>query len=130
MDLQANDGRPASYSETPFHLRQRHGGSCKSVLLAASTKTTMTDFLFTLPDEVIASLSLRSFHAKPESDVVTEEQEATTSLGCSTCQIIALDSVTAQRAHFKSDWHKYNLKHKLAVTEDQFDQLADGALPA
>jgi hypothetical protein len=86
----------------------------------------MSDYLFTLPDEVIASLQLRTLHRQDEKPDVDVEQEATTSLGCSACQIKSLGSVTLQRAHFKSDWHKYNLKHKAFVTEDQFDSLAEG----
>jgi hypothetical protein len=89
----------------------------------------MSDYLFTLPDEVIASLQLRTLHKQDEKSVSVdvETEEATTSLGCSTCQIKSLHSVTLQRSHFKSDWHKYNLKHKTFVTEDQFDSLAEGS---
>ncbi|KAG0201323.1 hypothetical protein BGX28_005817 [Mortierella sp. GBA30] len=36
---------------------------------------------------------------------------------CRTCGIAKLSSVEEQREHVKSDWHRYNLKHRLLNTE-------------
>ncbi|KAF7721269.1 hypothetical protein EC973_004996 [Apophysomyces ossiformis] len=44
---------------------------------------------------------------------------------CISCQV-AFDSAEIQRIHYRSDWHRYNLKRKVAdlppVTADQFQQ--------
>lgn len=48
---------------------------------------------------------------------------------CLACQV-AFDSAEEQRAHYRSDWHRYNLKRKVAdlppVTRDQFEQKVQG----
>jgi len=45
---------------------------------------------------------------------------------CSTCRV-TFDDNEAQRAHYKQDWHKYNLKRKIAglptITEHEFIEL-------
>jgi len=49
----------------------------------------------------------------------------TSSFTCSTCRAIFNDS-NAHREHYKQDWHKYNLKRKIAglpiVTESEFNK--------
>lgn len=51
-------------------------------------------------------------------------------LTCSTCGAgapLAFASLEAQRAHFSADWHRFNLKRRLAglapVTEERFDDM-------
>ncbi len=45
---------------------------------------------------------------------------------CSTCNA-TFDDNEAQRAHYKQDWHKYNLKRKIAglptITELEFIEI-------
>jgi hypothetical protein len=93
-----------------------------------TSTTGMENYIFTLPDELIASLRLRTSGKAQEAEVPAEPGEATTSLGCSTCQIKSLGTVAEQRTHFKTDWHKYNVKHRSYVSEEQFDQLAADGL--
>merc|ERR1712079_803147 len=44
---------------------------------------------------------------------------------CSTC-VVTFDSTDDQRAHFKLDWHRFNIANKLeglkAITEEQFEE--------
>ncbi|ORX63938.1 hypothetical protein BCR32DRAFT_134187 [Anaeromyces robustus] len=49
----------------------------------------------------------------------------TTTFTCLTCKVI-FQNIEAQRIHYKQDWHKYNLKRKVAglpsVTETEFNE--------
>ncbi|KAI0825870.1 hypothetical protein BC629DRAFT_1277071 [Irpex lacteus] len=49
---------------------------------------------------------------------------------CNICLGAAFADVDEQRAHFRSDWHRYNVKMRVAgsnaVSEAQFGQLVDG----
>lgn len=48
---------------------------------------------------------------------------------CLACQV-AFQSAEAQRNHYRSDWHRYNLKRKVVnlpfVTLDQFNNKTEG----
>lgn len=48
---------------------------------------------------------------------------------CISCQV-AFQSPESQRAHYKTDWHRYNLKRKVVnlppVTFSQFNEKAEG----
>ena len=50
---------------------------------------------------------------------------------CLACQV-AFESAEGQRTHYRSDWHRYNLKRKVAelppVSNSQFQRKADGNL--
>jgi pre-60S factor REI1 len=50
---------------------------------------------------------------------------------CLACQV-AFQSAEGQRNHYKSDWHRYNLKRKVVtlppVTLDQFNSKTEGKL--
>ena len=52
---------------------------------------------------------------------------------CNICLGAVFPDVDEQRAHFRSDWHRYNVKMRVAgsnpVTEVQFTQLVDGECP-
>lgn len=49
-----------------------------------------------------------------------------TQLTCIACRVI-FDDAEAQRTHYKSDWHRYNLKRKVAelppVTNGEFNRI-------
>lgn len=64
--------------------------------------------------------------ALEDRDPASEESGLT----CSTCgpgAALAFASLEAQRAHFRADWHRFNLKRRLVglgpVTEDGFDAM-------
>lgn len=54
----------------------------------------------------------------------------TASRACNICLGATFADVNDQRTHFRSDWHRYNVKMRMgggnAVTETQFAQLVDG----
>ncbi|KAF5373324.1 hypothetical protein D9615_007449 [Tricholomella constricta] len=89
--------------------------------------------IYSLPAELLGTLTPRnlvntSASRAPSPELIT----ATSSSGPRTCHIcleatfVALDE---QRAHFRSDWHRYNVKTRLAggnpVTAAAFSQMID-----
>ena len=61
-----------------------------------------------------------------------EDLSISSSKSCSTCGV-TFDSTEDQRAHFKLDWHRFNIANKLkglkSISEDQFeDQLENLSL--
>jgi len=49
----------------------------------------------------------------------------TSTYTCLTCKVL-FQNIEAQREHYKQEWHKYNLKRKVAglpsITEDEFNE--------
>lgn len=97
--------------------------------------------VYSIPPELLAALSVRSIQQaqggdEPTTEAETREPEttqmqqpagSTSGLGCQTCPGAIFSTPEDQRAHFKSDWHRYNAKAKLnngkAVAEAEFDNL-------
>lgn len=56
-----------------------------------------------------------------------EDLNISNTLSCFYCKVRFEDNIL-QRQHYKSDWHRYNLKLNLKsvepLSEDKFDQLA------
>ncbi|KAJ3515996.1 hypothetical protein NLJ89_g1401 [Agrocybe chaxingu] len=90
--------------------------------------------LFSLPPELLASLTPRNLVNKAPIRAPTPEPvEPVSKSGpraCNVCQGVVFLDVDQQRVHFKSDWHRYNVKTRLnggkPVTETAFAQLVDG----
>ncbi|KXS17237.1 hypothetical protein M427DRAFT_133667 [Gonapodya prolifera JEL478] len=57
------------------------------------------------------------------------ETRESSALSCSACGVLSFETVADQRVHFKSDWHRFNVKRRLkslqAVSEEVFDDLSD-----
>lgn len=100
---------------------------------------------FSIPSELLASLQVRSIQAQGTEDTptATTTEDATPSasasaavasssgLGCQACPGAAFEHPEEQRAHFRSDWHRYNAKVKLAgqgkvVTADEWENMVEG----
>ena len=92
-------------------------------------------FAFALPPALLNNLSVRSIQDTPEE----EANEAATSsatpaatngtLRCQTCPGAGFETVEEQRAHFKSDWHRFNAKAKLTgrtVAADEWEGMVEG----
>lgn len=91
--------------------------------------------VYALPVELLHTLTPRNLvnNTPPRSPSPEQTATTTTSSGPRTCNICLgttfLD-LEAQRAHFRSDWHRYNVKTRLTggntVDDITFSQLVDG----
>uniref|UniRef100_A0A8D9DWN0 Ankyrin repeat and zinc finger domain-containing protein 1 n=1 Tax=Cacopsylla melanoneura TaxID=428564 RepID=A0A8D9DWN0_9HEMI len=72
--------------------------------------------------------SARSMSPAVDVSIAVPPGETGNSLYCSHCEEL-FENTAQQRKHYKQDWHRYNLKLRLAsrpaITEEKFDQLAD-----
>ena len=96
--------------------------------------------LFSLPGELLDTLVPRNILTQvPEpapsippraQSPAPAAQPTVGSRACNICLGVSFVDVEDQRTHFRSDWHRYNVKVRLnggePVTEAQFTQLVDG----
>ncbi|WVF65785.1 hypothetical protein IAT40_000519 [Kwoniella sp. CBS 6097] len=101
--------------------------------------------VYSIPQQILSTLSVRSIQAQvqpepennpsktPAADVPSSAPGpaagAGAALSCQTCPNAGFDTVEEQRAHFKSDWHRYNAKAKLTgrtVGQEEFDNMVEG----
>jgi hypothetical protein len=65
------------------------------------------------------------------------ETGSSLSLTCQTCLSATFPTLEEQRAHFKSDWHRYNVRVSInqkgqgkgkggVLTEEEFEEVDDG----
>jgi hypothetical protein len=97
-------------------------------------------YLYSIPQDVLSTLQPRASTLTPYSVAAeqplsdTLEQPALESKGiaCNLCLGASFTDVHEQRAHFRSDWHRYNVKMRLndaasqPVTEPEFNNLIEG----
>ncbi|KAF8884967.1 hypothetical protein BD779DRAFT_1534724 [Infundibulicybe gibba] len=88
--------------------------------------------VYSLPRELLETLTPRNLVNQTPARSPTPEVAPPASTGpraCNVCLGITFLDVNDQRAHFRSDWHRYNVKARLGggntVTEAQFTQLVD-----
>ncbi|KAG6891277.1 hypothetical protein C0995_008529 [Termitomyces sp. Mi166 len=91
--------------------------------------------VYSLPVELLDTLTPRNLinASQPPKPASPEPPEIATSTSgprtCNICQGATFILLEDQRAHFRSDWHRYNVKTRLAggkpVTESAFTQLVD-----
>lgn len=102
-------------------------------------------YAFALPQELLQVLALRSplgghsavGSTNSNGDAAKDEPPSSTvngavsALGCSLCHVQTFESLPEQRSHFSSDWHRYNVKRKLAnksaVRENEWEGLVEGS---
>jgi hypothetical protein len=98
--------------------------------------------LFSLPPALLDNITLREDHSVAQQDEsVTsgiKPSDSTTlapvgsGRACNVCLNATFAGVDEQRSHFRSDWHRYNVKTKLggghAVDEPRFASLVEGML--
>jgi len=92
--------------------------------------------IFSLPPDLLDTLTPRSLISnqavpqEPPPPTIPQEQAPSSSRSCNICLGTAFVDVDEQRSHFRSDWHRYNVKIRLKggdpVTESTFAQLVDG----
>lgn len=101
--------------------------------------------VYSIPPAVLDGLSVRTSPTSPQApepySVKTAESDQVAvadvgninSTGCTLCLGAGFKDVSEQRAHFRSDWHRYNVKLRLRdaksqpVSEADFAALMDGA---
>ncbi|KAE9399862.1 hypothetical protein BT96DRAFT_965488 [Gymnopus androsaceus JB14] len=96
----------------------------------------MSLHVYSLPQELLQSLAPRNSLGnrqeppKPPSPEPVPSSSTSATRACNICLGIAFLDIDQQRAHFRSDWHRYNVKNRLKggqpVAESDFNQLIDG----
>ncbi|KAF4610969.1 hypothetical protein D9613_006734 [Agrocybe pediades] len=91
--------------------------------------------IFSLPPELLESLTPRNLlntkvAVDPRPPTPELPASKTGPRACAICNGIVFLDVDEQRAHFRSDWHRYNVKTRMAggktVSEAAFAQLVEG----
>jgi hypothetical protein len=94
---------------------------------------------FALPAELLQNLTLRSRlaqqtaaepnHAEQQQDLSSQTAATQGSRACNVCLGATFVDVEEQRVHFRSDWHRYNVKIRLRggkpTSEVDFAKLVD-----
>jgi hypothetical protein len=97
-----------------------------------------TFHVFSLPADLIQNITLRSRSSQQttvdsdkaeQQDLSSQTPPAQGSRACNVCLGATFIDVEEQRAHFRSDWHRYNVKIRLRggkpTSEVDFAQLMD-----
>ncbi|KZT70716.1 hypothetical protein DAEQUDRAFT_756103 [Daedalea quercina L-15889] len=92
--------------------------------------------VFSLPKELLNTLVPRNIVNQASPTSPREDSPAPVApsgpvaRACNVCLGVTFVDVDEQRTHFRSDWHRYNVRARLnggtAVSESQFAQLVDG----
>lgn len=151
--------RSAFNAEEPPHLAShlptQQAGQQRLYTMSSSTEDTASTptflqggplYAFSLPQELLQVIQLRSALGGPPDSSHNEKAAAgetvqagdpsesvkgdSSALRCSLCGVIQFDSIAEQRAHFSSDWHRYNIKRSLSskapVKEQEWSTMVDG----
>lgn len=99
--------------------------------------------VYSVPPQLLETLAVRSIQAQnsdqQQSALPTSASTlaaaatppAGTGISCQTCPQAEFGTIEEQRAHFKSDWHRYNVKVKLnasgkAISLEEWDNMVEG----
>ncbi|KAG8220892.1 hypothetical protein J3R82DRAFT_2392 [Butyriboletus roseoflavus] len=91
--------------------------------------------VFSLPSQLVDTLTPRTLTGQapprePSPPPPPKGTPTSNAKGCNICLGAAFADVDEQRAHFRTDWHRYNVKIRLTgghpVTESTFAQLVGG----
>ncbi|KAJ6496791.1 hypothetical protein DFH09DRAFT_341711 [Mycena vulgaris] len=90
--------------------------------------------VYSLPVELLDTLTPRNLFSEPRprspSPTPLASTSTTGSRACNVCNGTTFIDVEEQRVHFRSDWHRYNVKTRLnggqPVSELEFSKLVDG----
>lgn len=99
--------------------------------------------VFSLPQELLDTLIPRNIFNQAKSPVRADSPEVpepppsfnvgSNARVCNVCPGAAFVDVDEQRAHFRTDWHRYNVKLRIGgsktVSAAQFSHLVDGTTP-
>lgn len=93
--------------------------------------------VFHLPYNLVDTLTPRSLVGQepprePSPPPPPKDTSASHAKGCNICLGAAFADLEEQRTHFRTDWHRFNVKIRLTggnpVTESAFAQLIDRTL--
>jgi hypothetical protein len=83
-------------------------------------------YLTELPVSILQSFIAMEVHSPPP---IQRKREISALESCQVCGQLKFGSIEERRAHFRSDWHAFNLgrkiKGQLTVTESEFDELVE-----
>lgn len=91
--------------------------------------------VFSLPHELLVNIAPRNLVShgpapSPEPPSVPTAPAGANIRTCNICLGVKFVDVHDQRSHFRSDWHRYNVKSRLTngkiVSETHFASLVDG----
>lgn len=134
----------SSAAETVLLTRAHPHTDCSAEMAATDTLSRPIS-VYSIPPPLLDVLTVRSIQAQPPQQPTVDETgqtddvsgheptaTASTTLGCQTCPGASFDTPDDQRAHFKSDWHRYNAKAKVGghkiVTAEEWDNMVEGEL--
>jgi len=92
-------------------------------------------YLFDLPRDLLDTLILRTIElenhlSRPQTPPTLIPEKESRGLLCSICAGATFLDLAQQREHYRSDWHRYNIKAKLSgkkvVAEGEFSNLVEG----
>ncbi|OWZ32776.1 cytoplasmic protein [Cryptococcus neoformans] len=109
----------------------------------SATYSNRSFSVYSVPPQLLETLAVRSIQAQnsdqQQSTLPTSASTlaaaapppAGTGISCQTCPQAEFDTIEEQRAHFKSDWHRYNVKVKLnasgkAISLEEWDNMVEG----
>ncbi|RIB04136.1 hypothetical protein C2G38_2121356 [Gigaspora rosea] len=97
--------------------------------------------IFSLPEEILSSLCKPEafFEEKNIEDAVTVINNEPFKPSCLACGILSFDTFEQQRAHYKLEWHRFNVKrrainldagrtHYIPTSEQKFEELMNECL--
>lgn len=87
--------------------------------------------VFALPEPLLHTLTPRNLISQtPPRSPSPPPPQAHSARTCNVCLVATFVDVDEQRNHYRSDWHRYNVKVRLnagkPVTEADFTLLVDG----
>ncbi|KAI8356573.1 hypothetical protein EDC96DRAFT_515462 [Choanephora cucurbitarum] len=96
-------------------------------LIVFNIPSPLIDQLYPLEQDTDAILGLSQKEEKEDLPIEQLDLEDNNTIGCLTCNVL-FDDREEQRQHFRTDWHRYNMKRKVVlksspVSFDQFELL-------
>ena len=94
--------------------------------------------IFSVPKNIVNTISVRAGPQGAPTDSAdadppdVEPADPGSSLSCALCLGVTFANLNEQRNHFRSDWHRYNVKTRLhdasskSVSEAVFADLVEG----
>jgi hypothetical protein len=129
MNFANNESISINYS-TPKKLHKMVAAPTTSNILTRAIN------VYALPKDLLDNLVVRSIQAETPDESADQptssksKSEITAgALRCQACPDVTFETLEDQREHFKSDWHRYNVKARLtgrAVSAEEWEGMVEG----